>query len=317
MLDTDQPNWKRAIRERLDEIEPSMLEELSQHLEARFEELQSYDAVMSEWSAVSNLDELRAELARIKRRQSTFITLGTPAANVWHSVWQDLRYGLRQLRLSPGFAAVAILSLALGIGANTAVFQLVDAVRLRTLPVEHPQELLNIKIATNGGRSGSFMGHWPQATNAMWEQIREKQEGFSGVVAWNADSFELASGGESRVAHDGLWVSGSFFDVLGVRPELGRVFSAADDQRGCAGAAVISHAFWQREYGGDPTVVGRKINLSGHPFDIIGVTRPDFLAWRSATIMTWPCRCARIRSFHRNTSTWTCVAAGGWPFWEG
>ena len=76
MLDTDQPNWKRAIRERLDEIEPSMLEELSQHLEARFEELQSYDAVMSEWSAVSNLDELRAELARIRRRRGETIVAG-------------------------------------------------------------------------------------------------------------------------------------------------------------------------------------------------------------------------------------------------
>ncbi len=271
-------NWKEEITRRIGEIEPSILEELAQHLEARFEELQStdphaYDAVMSEWSAT----ELRAELARIRRRRSEPVVAGAPASDIWHSVWQDLRYGLRQLRLSPGFAAVAIFSLALGIGANTAVFQLVDAVRLRTLPVDNPQELLNIKIATkNAGRSGAFMSHWPQSTYAMWEEIRQKQEGFSGVVAWGSDNFDLASAGESRITRDGMWVSGSFFEVLRVRPELGRVFAASDDQRGCAGAAVISHAFWQREYGGDPGVVGRKISLEGHPFGIIGVTPASF-----------------------------------------
>jgi putative ABC transport system permease protein len=266
------PDWKEEITQRIGETEPSMLEELAQHLESRFEDLQSYEAVMAEWSA----EELRAELARIQRRQSVPITPGAPASNLCHSLWQDLRYGMRQLHRSPGFAAVAILSLALGVGANTAVFQLVDAVRLRTLPVDHPQELLNVRIATEEGGSGDFIGHWPQSTYAMWEQIRQKQEGFSGLLAWDADSFNLASAGESRMTHGGLWVSGSFFDVLRVRPELGRVFNTADDQRGCAGAAVISHAFWQREYGGDSSVVGRRISLNGHPFDIIGVTPRSF-----------------------------------------
>jgi putative ABC transport system permease protein len=270
------PNWKNEITKRLgdgsNQIEPSILEELAQHLEARFEELQSYDAVMSEWSP----EELRAELARIRRRRAETVTAGAPASSLWHGMWQDLRYGLRQLRLSPGFAAVAILSLALGVGANTAIFQLVDAVRLRTLPVDHPDNLFNIKIAGKGSRSGNFTGNWPQSTYAMWEQIREKQQGFSGLAAWGADTFDLATAGESHMTRDGVWVSGSFFEVLGVRPEMGRVFTAADDQPGCAGAAVISHAFWQREYGADPSVVGRKISLEGHPFEVIGVTPATF-----------------------------------------
>jgi putative ABC transport system permease protein len=266
------PNWKNEITQRIGEVESSILEELAQHLESRFEELQSYDAVMSEWSA----EDLRAELARIRLRRAEPVTPGAPASSVWQSIWQDLRYGLRQLRLSPGFASVAILSLALGIGANTAVFQLVDAVRLRSLPVDKPQELFNVKIVTKGGRSGNFISHWPQSTYAMWEEIQRKQEAFSGLLAWGSDSFDLASAGESRITRGGLWVSGSYFEVLHVRPEVGRVLNAADDQRGCAGAAVLSDAFWRREYGGDPSAVGRKITLEGRSFDIVGVTQPGF-----------------------------------------
>ncbi len=267
-----QNNWKQAITQRIGEVEPSILEELAQHLESRYEELQSYDAVMAEWSA----DELRAELARLRRRRAEIVAAGAPASDLWHSIWQDIRYGVRQLRLSPAFTAVAILSLALGVGANTAVFQLVDAVRLRALPVDHAEELWNIKIANKGMRSGNFTGNFSQSTYAMWQQIRAKQQGFSGLAAWGSTNFDLATGGESRITRGGMWVSGDFFETLHVHPEIGRLLSEADDQRGCVGAAVISHAFWQREYGGDPSVVGRKITLNNHAFDIIGVTPAAF-----------------------------------------
>src|SRR5687767_13712352 len=173
--------------------------------------------------------------------------------------WQDLRFGVRMLVKSPGFTAVAVLSLALGIGANTAIFQLLNTVRLKALPVKDPQELAEVRIPDMTGSRGNFSTRYNSVTNPIWEQLRERQEGFSGIFAWGTGSFNLAQGGEVRLAK-ALWVSGDFFNVLGVPPVLGRVFTASDDHRGCAApGVVISHGFWQREYGGDPGVIGRKI----------------------------------------------------------
>ena len=189
---------------------------------------------------------------------------------------QDLRFGVRQLRLNPGFTAVAVLSLALGIGANTAIFQLVDAVRLRTLPVAEPQQLVNIDFAKGSMKSGWFSSRSSRLTYAQWEQIQAQQQGFSGVLAWSAGRFNLSLGGEARYA-EGLFVSGDFFRVLGVQPMLGRVFTAEDDRIGCsAPGAVIGYAFWQREFAGDPNVIGRKVTLDGRSIPIVAVTPPGF-----------------------------------------
>ena len=130
------------------------------------------------------------------------------------TLWQDVRFGARLLRLNPGFAVVAIASLALGIGANTAIFQLIDAVRLRTLPVKSPQELAEVKLSKGEGYGGVMEGWHPEMTNPLWEQVREHQQAFSGMLAWEMDTFNLARGGQ---AHNvpGLWVSGDFFNVLG------------------------------------------------------------------------------------------------------
>ena len=188
----------------------------------------------------------------------------------------DIRYAFRTLRLEPGFAAISILTLALGIGANTAIFQLLDAVRLRTLPVENPQELRQIKIDQPHGRTGNFTTRYPALTNAIWEQIRDKQKGFSGVFAWAPWPFNIAETSEVGRA-EGIWVSGEFFNVLGVRPLIGRVFSAADDTRGrAASGAVISYAFWQHQYGGSADVLEKQVHVSHHAFNIIGVTPPSF-----------------------------------------
>jgi len=193
------------------------------------------------------------------------------------SVMSDLKFGVRMLRKSPGFTVVAVLSLALGIGANTAIFQLVNAVRLKTLPVRDPQQLAKVQLSDMETAARGFKpSPYSAVTNPIWEQIRDRQEGFSGIFAWSRNDFNLAQGGEVRWAK-GLWVSGDFFNVLGVQPQLGRVFSTADDQRGCAApGVVISHPFWQREYGGDPNVVGRKLTLSDKSFEIIGVTPANF-----------------------------------------
>jgi putative ABC transport system permease protein len=192
------------------------------------------------------------------------------------TLWQDLRFGLRLLRRTPGFTVVALLSLTLGIGANTAIFQLLDAVRLRTLPVKDPGQLVEVRLDNPGPRPGNVVARYAQLTGPQWERLRADQQAFSSMLAWSPSRFNLARGGEVRDAQ-GIFVSGSFFDVLGVSAARGRVLGDADDRRGCGSrAAVISHAFWQREYGGDPAVVGRAIHLEGHAFDIVGVTPEGF-----------------------------------------
>jgi predicted permease len=178
---------------------------------------------------------------------------------------QDFRDALRALKATPVISAVAILSLALGVGANTAIFSLVDSVLLKNLPVRDPERLV---ILTDGS--------W---TNPIWEQIRDRQhELFEGAAAFSGNSFDLASGGEARPVY-GLYASGGFFEVLGVPAVLGRTFTSADDRRGggADGAVtVISHRFWQNHFGGAADVIGKSITLSRAPFTVIGVTPPEF-----------------------------------------
>ena len=191
-------------------------------------------------------------------------------------LWKDLYHTVRLLRRSPIFTSVAILSLALGIGANTAIFQLIDAVRLRSLPVKEPSQLVTVQLADKTGIRGHQTTGYTVLTNAIWEKLRDNQDIFSGVAAWDSNNFGLTPGGDVRLAQ-GLFVSGDFFRVLGVQPLMGRVFTAADDRRGCGlPGAVISYAFWQRGLGGDPAPIGRKLTLNDHPTEIIGVTPPGF-----------------------------------------
>ena len=191
--------------------------------------------------------------------------------------WQDIRHGGRLLKRSPGFFTIATLSLALGIGANTAIFQLLDAVRLRLLPVPHPEQLAELQIAENEHCcSGNFSARFSNLTYAQWEQIREHQQAFSGIFAWGDQQFNLAKGGDVRFAQ-GLWVSGDYFKTLGVQPLMGRMLAAEDDRAGCGSpGAVISHAFWQREFGGDANAIGKKISLDGHPVEVVGVAPASF-----------------------------------------
>jgi predicted permease len=184
---------------------------------------------------------------------------------------QDLRYGLRMLAKNPGFTAMAVLTLALGIGANTAIFSLIDTVMLRSLPVQKPQELVEMRrYQPRWGGEAS-----PAFTNPFWEQVRDRQDIFSGVFAWGDGSFDLAQGGAVQTAN-GIFVSGGYFPTLGVRPAAGRLFGVADDQRGCPAVAVLSYSFWQSHYRGDPNAVGDTLSLDHHPFQIIGASAPGF-----------------------------------------
>jgi predicted permease len=190
-------------------------------------------------------------------------------------LWTDARYAGRTLVAQPAFALVVIVTLALGIGANTAIFQIIDAIQFRTVPVKDPERLVEIRPALDG-RWGSRTGRRSTATYALWDGIRRNQQAMSGVFAWGAARFDLSVSGESRLV-DGIWVSGGFFDVLGVPAALGRVFTPKDDERGCAQPGVVlSYAFWQREFAGARSVVGRTIHLDGHVFDVVGVTPRPF-----------------------------------------
>jgi putative ABC transport system permease protein len=187
----------------------------------------------------------------------------------------DAVYGFRQLRQSPGFTAVAVLSLALGIGANTAIFQLVNAVRLKLLPVKDPQQLLLLDWNKEAARAGWWSTRSANFTYTQLEVLRAQQKPFSDIMAWSVASMDLTTGGEPRFAQ-GMFVSGNFFPVLGVGAQLGRTLGTADDSAACNAAAVISHAFWQREFGGDPHILGRRLSLNGYPVSVIGVTAPAF-----------------------------------------
>jgi len=194
------------------------------------------------------------------------------------TLWQDLKFGARLLRRDKGFAVAAVLSLALGIGANTAIFQLLDAVRLRTLPVERPQELAIIHFQHGSKLSGRFSSRMPIMTSTQVEALRKQRldDIFTGIFTWSSGQLNTATGGQVRNA-DTLWASGEMFDVLGVRPALGRLIEPADDQPGCgAPPAVVSYAYWQRQFGGSADVLGKTVRLDGRQFEIIGVTARDF-----------------------------------------
>ena len=193
------------------------------------------------------------------------------------TTWHDMRFGARMLKRNPGFAMVAILSLALGIGANTAIFQLIDAVRLRALPVDAPERLAIVRIGeTPNGRSGRFTGRYPTMTYPLWEQVDGRVQSFESSFAWGGTSFDLAMSGESRPVQ-GMYVTGAFYSTLGIAPAAGRLPGPAESASSCADpGVVVSYPFWQREYGGDPSAIGRVISVDGRPFPIVGVTERAF-----------------------------------------
>ena len=188
----------------------------------------------------------------------------------------DIQYALRTLRKNPGFTAVAVLTLALGIGANSAIFQMLDALTMGSLPVRNPQEIAEVKIADKHGARGSVQFWNAQASYPLWDEIRRRQQAFSGIFAWSPGQYNLSPSGEARWA-SGLEVSSSFFSTLGIQPALGRVFVDTDDQPGCsAPSVVLSYAFWQSEYTGDLSAIGKKLTLERHLYEVIGVAPANF-----------------------------------------
>jgi len=188
---------------------------------------------------------------------------------------QDVRLALRALRATPLVTTVVIGSLALAIGANTAIFSLVNSLLLRPLPVRDPQRLVHVtdSVLTDAGVTRVRAWSYPQ-----WDQIRQRQQLFASAAAWSFVQFNRSAGGEAQFV-EGMWASGSYFDTLGVQALIGRTFSALDDRShgGPDGpVAVISYDYWRREFGGEASALGRTVHLNSVPFTIVGVTPPEF-----------------------------------------
>ncbi len=191
-------------------------------------------------------------------------------------LWQDIRYGRRMLAKSPGFTLVAVLSLGIGIGANSSMFSFADALLLRPLPVLRPSEV--ITVASHSNNAGFVQDRLGFLSYRDYLDYRAQSKSFRGLAAYKLDTFGFSASPEAQPHMTmGMEVTGDFFRVMGVEPELGRSFRADEDQvKGRDAVAVLGHDFWTKEFGADPLVVGRKVKLNGTEFIVIGVAPARF-----------------------------------------
>ena len=218
----------------------------------------------------------------------------------------DLRYAVRSLRKAPLFAAVAVLSMAFGIAANTAVFTLVDQVVLRTLPVARPGELVQVS-AQDTESYGGGMGDGTELSYAMYRDLRDHNEVFAGMFCRMQSGLTVTDGGRSELVTAEL-VSGTFFPQLGVRPAVGRLFSAEEDRvAGGHPVVVLGFNYWMSRFAGDRSVVGRTIAVNGHPLEIIGVVQAGVRRARPRPAA------AGVRADDDAAADGAGVAAARWP----
>ena len=194
-----------------------------------------------------------------------------------HALWQDVRYGLRMLAKHPGFTAIAVLTLALGIGANTAIFSLLNQILLRQLPVKDPKELVLLRAP--GVRTGHIWSDGDDSESfsyPIYKGLRDNNPVFAGIFGRFAFSASIASRGKTERG-SGELVTGNYFEVLGVRPALGRVFSQEDDRvPGAHPVAVLSHAYWLRQFGGEPGVLNQTLLVNNTEMTVVGVAQAGF-----------------------------------------
>lgn len=283
------PDFREEIRQRLAGLDLSptreneLVEELGQHLEEQFEEAISRGADEAEakkmaLSGLEDSDVLARGLRSVERPAGNTVVAGSASRNWLGDVFQDLRYGLRMLAKNPSFTIIAVLALALGIGANTAIFSVVNTVLLRPLPFRNPNRL--VVVWENAAHLG-FPKNTPSPANFLdW---REQAKTFDGMAAFAPRSFNLIGVGEPERL-DGRRVSANLFDLLGVRPIIGRSFVPEEDKPGSR-VVLLSEGLWRRRFGGDPSVIGRSINLSGDNYTVVGVIPgnidlPTFGTWR-------------------------------------
>jgi putative ABC transport system permease protein len=279
------PDWKPEIRQRLRGLrleptrEAAIVEELAQHLDDYYEELLATGAAPAEAerqtrAELSGNEFLAHELRRVERQAAPEpVVLGIDRrSNMIAGLWQDVRYGWRTLRKTPGFTIVAALTLALGIGANTAIFTVVDAALLRGLPYHEPERLVQVWETRRLGEIKQLDASYPDYLD--WGRQTDVIEGICGYTGWGG-SFTLTGGAEPERI-EGARVTASFFSLLGVAPALGRGFLPGEDQPGAEPTVIISHALWQRRFGADPKIVGQQIALDGAGHTVLGVLPQSF-----------------------------------------
>ena len=246
------------LRRRLDQ---ALEDELQFHLAMREAHLQSEGLPPAE--ARSAARRQFGNATRIKESSRDLWTFTT-----FETFWLDLRYGARMLAKNPGFAAVAILTLALGIGANTAMFAITDAALLQPLPYPNPSQLVFLREFFVGGGPMSF-------SMPNFRDLAEQNHTFQEMTVFDFPGFVLTGRGQPTLLIS-MRVSAPLFSILGVKPALGRLIAAADDRPAAAPVAVISHGFWQDRLAGVRTVLGHSIDLSGKSYTVIVVLPPDF-----------------------------------------
>jgi putative ABC transport system permease protein len=287
------PDWAADVRRRLSSLqlsperEAEIVDELVQHLDDRFRELVAGGASPDEAtrSALAEFrqdDGLARHMAPLRQsQQPPRVTPGVPAYRAFGDLWQDVRYALRGMSASPMFTSVAVLSLALGIGGDTAIFSVWNSVLHAPLPgVREPHQLVMLSDPDETGMwNGRTDGPRSWLTYGEFEELRDGVDSFSDVMAsqsslntWGAVRVEAAD----REQISGRLVSGGFFQVLGARAAIGRLFTA-DEDRAEAPYAVLSHTYWQQRFGGRADVVGKTLTISRTPLTIIGVAERGFI----------------------------------------
>jgi predicted permease len=260
-------NWAKQLFARR-RMFGELNEEIRAHMEEKVQELVAGGMVRKDAEAAACREFGNVTLAEEDGREVW-------RWNVIENFLGDVRYALRALRHSPVFTTTAILTLALGIGANTAIFMLLDAVRLRSLPVRDPQELAEVRISDAGHQGLGLNQQYGELTRPLWQQILDQQQSFSGMLAWSINRRYLGRGSEMRHFYE-LLVSGDFFRVLEVQPFRGRLLMPEDEGACPPKTAVASYAFWQSELGGRELSPPIQLIADNSAVQIVGVAPPNF-----------------------------------------
>jgi macrolide transport system ATP-binding/permease protein len=291
------PEWKPEILRRLAPLrlaparEAEIADELAYHLEDRYQELLSLGTTDEE-AIRTAIEELKGEdlLARGLRpiERDLYrepVTLGIGGGNFFSSILQDIRYALRMLRKSPGFTVVAVLTLALGIGGNTAIFSFIDGILLRSLPVKDPQQLVVLRWSAHTRPKLKGHSDYGDCLNLsgdcsfslpFFKNLRDHTNAFSDMAAFAGPlDYDFSGNGPASMAQ-GQFVSGDFFSTLGVNAIVGRPLGVSDDSPSAPPAIVLSFAYWQRAFGADRSAVGRMVRLNNISTVIVGVAEPRF-----------------------------------------